>query len=426
MPDLVDELSWRGLLNQCTDEEGLRAYLRQADARVYCGFDPTAPSLHLGNLVPIVALTHAQRHGLTPIILMGGGTGMIGDPSGRDVERGLMPPEQVEANVASQQVQLRRFFADTGPQAVIFRNNAQWLEPLTCVELLRDVGKHFSVNAMIAKESVRRRLESREQGISYTEFSYMVLQAFDFLTLYEAHKCRFQLGGSDQWGNITAGIDLIRRVHAVEAYGLTLPLLTTATGEKFGKSAGNAIWLDASMTSPFAMYQHLVRTDDRDAIRFLRYFTFLSKEEIDGLAEVQEARPEAREAQRVLARELTRWIHGPEEATRAEEASEALYGGSLAELTDSDLAEIFADVPSVEMPFARIAGAGIPLVDLLVEARVASSKGAARRLITSGGAYVNNERVGDPSTVLGESALSGRRTLVLRSGKRDYTLVRFV
>jgi tyrosyl-tRNA synthetase len=426
MPDLIDELSWRGLLNQCTDEEGLRTYLREKGAPVYCGFDPTASSLHLGNLVPIVALAHAQRHGLTPIVLMGGGTGMIGDPSGRDSERTLMETDQIEANVAAQQVQLRRFFADHGDNAVIFRNNVQWIEALTCVELLRDVGKHFSVNAMIAKDSVKRRLDSREQGISYTEFSYMVLQAFDFLTLYETHKCRFQLGGSDQWGNITAGIDLLRRTHAVEAYGLTLPLLTTATGEKFGKSAGNAIWLDADMTSPFAMYQHLIRTDDRDAVRFLRYFTFLSQAEVEALAGAHEAKPEAREAQRVLARELTAWIHGPDEMGKAERATEALYGGSLTELSDADLREVFADVPSVEMPLGHLTGEGLALVDLLVEAGVAASKSAARRLIGSGGAYVNNERVGDVAAVLGEQALAGRRTLVLRSGKRDYALVRFV
>lgn len=426
MPDLIDELSWRGLLHQCTDEAGLRAYLQQGGAPVYCGFDPTASSLHLGNLVPIMALAHAQRHGLTPIVLMGGGTGMIGDPSGRDAERALMETDMVEANVAAQQAQLRRFFSDHGENAVIFRNNAQWIQALTCVELLRDVGKHFSVNAMIAKESVKRRLDSRDQGISYTEFSYMVLQAFDFLILYEAHKCRFQLGGSDQWGNITAGIDLVRRAHAVEAYGLTLPLLTTATGEKFGKSAGNAIWLDPGMTSPFAMYQHLIRTDDRDAVRFLRYFTFLTEGEVAALAEAHDAKPEGREAQKVLARELTQWIHGAEERGKAERATEALYGGSLADLTDADLREVFVDVPSVEMPAGRLAGAGMALVDLLVEAGVAPSKSAARRLISSGGAYVNNERVGDVAAVLGESALAGRQTLVLRSGKRDYALARFV
>jgi tyrosyl-tRNA synthetase len=426
MPDLIDELSWRGLLSQCTDEEGLRAYLREGGAPVYCGFDPTAASLHLGNLVPIVALAHAQRHGLIPVVVMGGGTGMIGDPSGKDAERSLMTTEEIEANVAAQQAQLRRFFAGSGANAAIFRNNAQWIEPLTCVELLRDVGKHFSVNAMIAKESVKRRLDSREQGISYTEFSYMVLQAFDFLKLYEAHKCRIQLGGSDQWGNITAGIDLIRRVHGDEAYGLTLPLLTTATGEKFGKSAGNAIWLDPKMTSPFAMYQHLIRTDDRDVVKFLRYFTFLEREEIEDLAAVHEDSPELRQPQRALARELTRWIHGADEMRKAEKATEALYGGSLDELGDDELREIFADVPSVEVPTDRLAGDGLPLVDLLVESGVAKSKGAARRLIESGGAYVNNERAGDIALVLGTDALGGRKTLVLRSGKRNYTLVRFV
>jgi len=421
--DLLDELSWRGLLTQCTDEAGLRVYLREDEPRVYCGFDPTAASLHLGNLVPVMALAHAQRHGCTPIIVMGGGTGLIGDPSGKEEERTLMTLDQVEANVASQQGQLRRLLDDTGRNGAIFRNNAAWIEPLTCIELLRDVGKHFSVNAMIAKESVRRRLDEREQGISFTEFSYMILQAYDFLSLYDAHRCRFQIGGSDQWGNITAGIDLVRRVRGAEAYGLTLPLLTTAAGRKFGKSEGNAIWLDPSLCSPYAMHQHLVRTDDRDAVRFLEYFTFLSQEEIATVAARYETDPGEREAQKALAHEVTRFVHGDAELAKVERAAEALYGGSLDELTDEDLAEIFADVPSVALPAERVAAA-LPVVDLLVESGAAQSKSAARRLIESGGAYVNNERVMDAAAALGPAALAGRNTLVVRSGKRNYFLVK--
>jgi len=424
MADLLDELSWRGLLTQCTDEAGLRAYLREDEPRVYCGFDPTAASLHLGNLVPVMALAHAQRHGCTPIVVMGGGTGLIGDPSGKEEERTLLTLDQVAANVASQQSQLRRLLDDTGRNGAIFRNNAAWIEPLTCIELLRDVGKHFSVNAMIAKESVKRRLDEREQGISYTEFSYMILQAYDFLSLYDAHRCRFQIGGSDQWGNITAGIDLIRRVRGAEAYGLTLPLLTTAAGRKFGKSEGNAIWLDPKLCSPYATYQHLVRTDDQDAVLFLQYFTFLSREEIAEIAAHHDTDPGEREAQKALAQEVTRFVHGDADLAKAVRATEALYGGGLEDLTDEDLTEIFADVPSVTLPAERIAG-GLPLVDLLVEAGAAPSKGAARRLVVSGGAYVNNERAADATTVLGPAALAGRNALVVRSGKRDYYLVRF-
>lgn len=424
MQCLVDELKWRGLLHQCTDEEGLRKHLAEGEARIYNGFDPSAPSLHLGNLIPIVSLIHAQRHGCTPIALLGGGTGLIGDPSGREEERQLLEVDVVESNVASQEEQLRRFLDDSGPTAAIYVNNAEWLSTLSFLEVLRDIGKHFSVNAMIAKDSVRRRLQDREQGISFTEFSYMILQSYDFLHLCRAYGCRVQAGGSDQWGNITAGIDLIRRMDGTEAYGYTLPLLTTASGQKFGKSEGNAIWLDAELTSPYAMYQYLIRVEDADVGTLLRYYTFLDREQIAELERTVETDASRREAQRVLAREVTRLVHGAGGLTHAERATEALFGGSLEDLTDSDLAEIFADVPSTTLPLARLSG-GLAPVDLLVECGATRSRSEARRLVESGGVYLNGERVGDHSVVLGPAVLAGRATLVVRTGRRTHYLVRF-
>ncbi len=424
MADLLHELTWRGLVNQCTDTEGLRNYLREGQVRLYNGFDPTASSLHLGNLIPMTLLLHAQRHGCTPIVVLGGGTGLIGDPSGKDEERTLMDLDRIEANIASQRAQFERVLASDGPNAAIYVNNLDWIGTLTYVDILRGVGKHFSVNAMIAKDSVKRRLESREQGISYTEFSYMVLQAYDFLHLFETHGCRLQTGGSDQWGNIVAGIELIRRRHAVEAYGLTVPLLLTSTGKKFGKSEGNAVWLDPEQTSPYAMYQYLVRSEDADVVNFLRLFSLLPREEIEALEQSLTDKPERREPHKALARDLTRRLHGEEGLRKAEQATEAFFGGSLEALSDRDLAEVFADVPSVTVPRARLEE-GLGLTDLLVEAGAASSRSAARKLIDGGGAYVNNERVGEHDATIGPGALGGRSTLVLRTGKRSYFLVRF-
>jgi len=422
--DLLSELSWRGLKHQCTDEQGLRSYLAEREVRLYNGFDPTAVSLHLGNLVPMMVLLHAQRHGATPIVVLGGGTGLIGDPSGRDEERALMDQDAIDRNIAAQRAQFERILDTTGPNAVRFENNIEWISDLSFVDVLRDIGKHFSVNAMIAKDSVRERLENREQGISYTEFSYMIVQAYDFLHLHDKYGCRLQTGGSDQWGNITAGIDLIRRKRGVDAFGLTVPLLTTSAGKKFGKSEGNAIWLDADLTSPYAMYQYLVRTEDDDVASFLGMFTLLSQTEIADLVAAHEACPEKREAHRALAAEVTRRVHGAEGLAKAEAATKAFFGGSLGDLTDSELREIFADVPSVTMPRARIAE-GIPVVDLLVESGACASRSAARKLVDGGGAYVNNERIGANDAVLGDAALDGRSTLVVRSGKRSYYLVRF-
>ncbi len=424
MADLLTELSWRGLKHQCTDEQGLREYLAEGEVRLYNGFDPTAVSLHLGNLVPMLVLLHAQRRGATPIVVLGGGTGLIGDPSGRDEERTLMDQDVIDGNIAAQRAQFERILDTTGPNAVRFENNIDWISGLSFVDVLRDIGKHFSVNAMIAKDSVRDRLENREQGISYTEFSYMIVQAYDFLHLHEKYGCRLQTGGSDQWGNITAGIELIRRKRGVEAYGLTVPLLTTSAGKKFGKSEGNAVWLDPDLTSPYAMYQYWVRTEDDDVARFLRMFTLLSQEEIDALAAAHAERPEKRDAHRALAAEVTRLVHGESGVAKAEAATKAFFGGSLSSLSDAELAEIFADVPSVSMPKARIAE-GIPVVDLLVESGACASRSAARKLVDGGGAYVNNERIGGNDAVYGEAALDGRATLVVRSGKRSYFLVKF-
>ena len=421
---VLDTLAERGLIDQVTHDAPLRAWLATPGRLVYIGFDPTAPSLHVGSLLPILVLAHLQRDGHRPVALVGGATGMIGDPSGRSAERNLLTPDQVAVNLAGIRSQLAAYLDFTGPQAAVMVNNADWVAPMGVLDWLRDVGKHFSVNSMMAKESVRRRLEDRERGISYAEFSYMLIQAFDFLHLFGSLDCRVQAGGSDQWGNITAGIDLIRRVRGGEAYGFTFPLVTTAAGEKFGKSAGNAVWISPDLTSPYRFYQYWMQADDRDVERYLKLFTFLPLGEITSLVAAHAETPGRREAQRVLAAEVTRTVHGAEGLERARRASEVLFGREIEGLTDAELDDIFADVPSTRLSLARLI-AGLPLIDLLAETGLCPSKAEARRTTRSGGVYINNRKPAQAEPTLTPSHLCTDRTLVVRLGKRNYHVVRF-
>jgi tyrosyl-tRNA synthetase len=420
MESVFDTLAERGFVAQCSDE-GLRDHLGKTRVTVYCGFDPTASSLHLGNLVPIMGLAHFQRAGHRVLQVVGGATGMIGDPSGRSDERNLLTPDQIAQNVASVQRQLERFLQFTGANPATIVNNHDWIGGMSFIDWLRDVGKYFTVNYMIAKESVKRRLESA-QGISYTEFSYMTLQAYDFLHLFDQFACTLQVGGSDQWGNITAGMDLIRKLRQGTAYALTFPLVTTSAGEKFGKSAGNAMWLDPALTSPWDFYQYLVRQDDRDVIRFLNLFTFLPKERIDALTESVRTAPERREAQKVLASEVTRIVHGEAVAQEMARAAEIVYHSEIKDLSDQTLAAVFASVPSTEVARAEL-DEGLDLVGMLHRTGLAASKGESRRLIKNGGIYVNNLRV-DGEIKLGRNHLASESFIVLRSGKKNYHLVR--
>ena len=413
--NLLDELERRGAIADVTDRAALDQLLSSGQQNIYIGFDPTADSLHVGSLVPALMLARFQRAGHRPIVLVGGATGMIGDPSFRSAERQLQTIETIRANVEGIKNQLARFFQFEGDAAAVAVNNYDWTQGISYLEFLRDIGKHFTVNHMLAKESVRSRLEDREHGISYTEFSYMLLQAFDFLHLFDRHGCRIQGGGSDQWGNITAGIELIRKKTGSQAFGITFPLLTTSSGEKFGKSAGNAVWLDANKTSPYQFYQYWINTDDRDAERFLKLFTFLDLGEI---AEIMAHPPEQRIAQKRLAAEVTRLVHGDEAQAHAEKASEVLFGGEVAGLTDKDLAEIFADVPSFEIDLAT----PVKITDALVRAGAAKSKGEATRLVAGGGVYLNNRRVEAADAQVRREDRASETMLILRVGKKSYYL----
>jgi len=417
---LFEDLSWRGLVHQATDPN-LAPLLDREEVTAYHGMDPTADSLHIGHLVGVVALMRLQRAGHRPIALTGGGTGMVGDPSGKSEERVLLTPEQLEANIAGIKSQLQRFldFGD-GPAAAVLVDNSEWLGSTGLLTFLRDIGKHFTVNTMIAKESVRARLHEREQGISYTEFSYMLLQAFDFCELFDRLGCTLQIGGSDQWGNITAGIDLIRRRRAASAYGLTWPLVVRTDGTKFGKSEGGAnVWLDAGRTSPYAMYQFLVRTDDAMAGTFLRYYTFRAREDIEALDRATVDHPERREAQRVLAHDVVALVHGDTEAERAEHASAVLFTEDISGLDEASLAAVLADVPSTEVSRAEIEAASV--VDLLVRTGLESSRGAARRTVEQGGSYVNNRKVDGPDATITE-LLHGRYAILRKGKARQHVL----
>ncbi len=425
MTNVFDEFKWRGLVYDHT--EGVADVLTREKITVYNGFDPTADSLHIGNLVPMMGLARLQRFGHTPIVLVGGGTGMIGDPSGKSNERNLLTRDVIEANVAAQKVQLAQlldFDAQSNPAQIV--DNYDWLSQLSMMEMLRDVGKHFTVNYMVAKDSVKSRLD-REDGISFTEFSYMILQAYDFLHLYDHNSCIMQAGGSDQWGNITAGVELIRRKRSVKAYGLVYPLITNADGSKFGKTAsGTNIWLDAQRTSPYRFYQYWLNADDGDAINYLKYFTWLTKLEIKELEDALFERPHLREAQRKLAQEVTRMMHGETAVAKAEKAASVLFGGDLDGLDGNDIADIFTDVPSSQVAKMQLAGNGMLLADLLAESSLANSKADARRSIKGGGIYVNNQRMTDPmQAVTAVHSIEGK-FLVLRKGKKKYHLVQII
>ncbi len=424
LDNIVDVLASRGMVEQVTNEDGLRRLLASPGASVYVGFDPTADSLHVGHLLPVLILAHFQRGGHRPIIVVGGATGMIGDPSGRSSERQLLTPEMVAVNAAAMRRQLERFVSFEGSTAALVVDNGDWIRPMSHLEWLRLVGKHFTVNYMLAKESVRRRLEEREQGISYTEFSYMLLQAYDFLYLFDRYECRIQGGGSDQWGNITAGTDLIRKVRGEEAFGITFPLLSTNSGEKFGKSAGNAVWLDQRKTSPYQFYQFWIRTEDADVERFLKLFTFLELEEIQSVCGLHNEAPDKRTAQRRLAAEVTRLVHGEEGLDRAVRASDVLFGREISDLSDAELSEVFADVPSFVLG-RRDLEVGIRLSDLLVQVGACTSKSEAVRLVRGGGVYLNNRRVKSPELTIRREHLASESMLILRLGKKSYYVARF-
>jgi len=410
---LLDELSWRGMVYQHTD--GLQDALATDSVSAYAGFDPTASSLHVGHLVPVMGLAHLQRSGHRPIALVGGGTGMIGDPSGKTAERQLVSEEEIQSNSRGIEKQLERFLDFSGPKAARMRDNAAWLRPLKAVEFMRDVGKHFTVNYMLAKDSVQSRIEG---GISFTEFSYMLLQAYDFLELHRREGVTLQIGGSDQWGNITAGLELIRRVTGKTAHALTMPLVTTASGSKFGKTEEGAVWLDAARTSPYKFYQYWINVDDRDAGKYLRLFTLLPRTEIEALDKRLASAPEKREAQQALARDMTARVHGEEAGRVAEEVSRVLFGKA----DPSSLTEPVLRALSEEVPFAESREAP-GLLDALVTLKLAGSKSAARRLVEQGGVYLNGERASADTDLGSAKPLKGGYYLV-RKGARDYGLVR--
>ncbi len=425
MHDLYGELRWRGMIHQTTDDERLAAWLQEKPRTVYVGFDPTADSLHVGHLVQVMVLRRFQQAGHRPIALVGGATGMIGDPSGKSEERNLLSVDVLRRNVEAMGRQLRCFLDfDRGPNAALLLNNYDWTAPFSFLEFLRDVGKHFPVNVMLSKESVKNRLERADSGLSYTEFSYMLLQAYDFAHLSRHYDCEIQAGGSDQWGNITAGIDLARRLHGSQLYGLTCPLLTKSDGSKMGKTESGALWLAPEKTSPYQFYQYWINLADADVGKCLRFFTDAGREEIEEIEAQHAADPSRREAQRRLASDLTRIVHGDEGLAIARRATEIFFGAEIGALSDGQLDAIFADVPSRRLPRSRL-GAGLALVDALVEAGLAKSKGESRRTITQGGAYVNNCRIDQADAMLGPDSLVGTSTIVLRAGKKNYALLRF-
>jgi tyrosyl-tRNA synthetase len=425
----IDVLRARGFVQDVTDEDGLRRAFDEDTVTFYVGFDPTGRSLHAGHLLGMMAMSWLQRLGHRPIALAGGATGRIGDPSGRDVERELMDEATVAANLAAIEAQLGLVLDldddRSRPTSGMLVDNYRWTRDVTLLDFLRDVGVNASVNQMIARDSVKRRLEEREQGLTYAEFSYQLLQAFDFAHLYTTYGCVLQGGGSDQWGNIVAGIDLVRRRSGGQAYGLVWPLLTTADGQKFGKSAGNAVWLDPSMTSPYAYYQYWVNAADADVVRFLKLFTFLDLAEIEELAAEHERDPAARTVHRVLAREATRIVHGDEGVVAAERATAVLFGDQpFTGLEDATLAEAFEEAPSVVLSRSRLED-GIGLLELMTEVGATKGTSEARRLVQQGGVRLNNQRIDDPQRSVTPDDLASERTLVIKVGKKRYYLARF-
>ncbi len=424
MNNIIDELKWRDLLFDTT--EGLDELFGKEKLTTYIGFDPTGDSLHVGSLVPIMSLARLQKYGHPVIAMAGGGTGMIGDPSGKTQERQLLTAEHVQANVNAIKKQLASFldFDDKENPAKLL-NNGDWLLNLSMMDFLRDVGKHFTVNYMIAKESVKSRIE-REDGISYTEFSYMLLQGYDFMHLNEHHNCTVQAGGSDQWGNITTGMELVRRMRGKKTHGLVFPLITKADGTKFGKTESGTIWLDPKKTSPYRFYQFWLNSDDRDVVKYLKYFTWLSQSEIEALEAAVNERPEQREAQKVLAEEMTKIVHSEDALNRALSASKVLFGGDIAGLSSDDIEDIFADVPSSEITVSALQGEGYSYIDLVADTGLAKSKGEARRSIQGNGLAVNNIKSADiDRKITIDDAVDGR-FIVIRKGKKNYHLVKVV
>ncbi len=422
---ILDELRWRGLLADCTDVDALTQRIGQSPITLYAGFDPTADSLHVGNLVPLFALRRFQLQGHHPIALAGGATGMVGDPSGKSAERNLQTPDQVEHNIACVKAQLTKFldFSPKVANPARLVNNYDWTAPVSVLEFLRDIGKHISVNAMVAKESVRSRMDDRDAGISYTEFSYMLLQGFDFYHLRKTYNCELQIGATDQWGNITVGTELTRKKMGATVWGLVFPLLTKADGTKYGKTATGTVWLDPQRTSPYRFYQFFVNADDADVIKLLKTLTFLSPEEIASLENEMKANAGARAAQKALAREMTQLVHGADRLAGALKASEVLFGGALDGLSAQDFQDVVAEAPHKEIESARLAGAGTSLIDTLVLAGLAPSKGQARKDIEGGGIYVNNVRAAEVTRSISQADLLFGQYVLLRKGKRTYAVL---
>ncbi|SHF79667.1 tyrosine--tRNA ligase [Ornithinibacillus halophilus] len=421
--DILQDLEKRGLIQQTTDREGLEKHLSENQVTLYCGFDPTADSLHIGHLLPITMLKRFQQAGHKPIALVGGGTGMIGDPSGRSTERSLNTTDVVNGYSAKLKQQIEKLLeVDSDSNAVTVRNNLEWLGEMTVIDFLRDAGKHFGVNYMLAKESVSARIE---QGISFTEFSYMILQSLDFHKLYEKENCTLQIGGSDQWGNITAGMELIRRSREneeeeIKVFGLTVPLITKADGTKFGKTAGGAVWLDPEKTSPYEFYQFWINTDDRDVMKFLRYFTFLTEEELTEIQKEVDDRPENRVAQKRLAEEMTRTVHSQAALEQAQKISDSLFSGDLKQLSADDIEQGFKDVPTYQAENVEIG-----LVDLLVNAKISPSKRQAREDIQNGAIYINGERQQDVQYTVTKDDQIEEKFTIIRRGKKKYFLIQY-
>jgi tyrosyl-tRNA synthetase len=422
--NILDELRWRGQLADCTDLEALTKRLAEGPVTLYCGFDPTADSLHVGNLVPLFALRRFQLHGHHPIALAGGSTGMVGDPSGKSDERNLQTPEQLERNLAGIKPQLARFLdfsAAKNPARLV--NNYDWTGSVSVLEFLRDIGKFITVNSMIAKDSVRSRMEDRDSGISYTEFSYMLLQGFDFYHLRKTFNCEIQVGATDQWGNITVGTELTRKKMGATVWGLVFPLLTKADGSKYGKTATGTVWLDPKRTSPYRFYQFFVNADDADVVKLLKTLTFLSQDEITALEAEVKANPGARAAQKALAREMTTLVHGADALNGALKASELMFGGGLDGITEELFRDVVGEVPTKDLERAKLDGAGAPLVDLLVHSGLAPSKGQARKDVEGGGIYLNNVRAAEVARAVTGADLLFGKYLLLRKGKRTYAVL---
>lgn len=426
MASILTGLQNRDALHDVSHYDDLDTLLSSERISFYCGFDPTADSLHAGSMLPLILMRRLQEQGHTPIVVIGTATGMIGDPSGKSEERILLSQEELDKNTNGISAQLGKFLSNDGPNAFTVLQNHCWLKELDFVSFLRDIGKHVSVNSMISKESVKTRLENREQGISFTEFSYMLLQAYDYVHLNSHHKCRLQVGGSDQWGNITAGLELIRKLNPADhkaAYGLTFPLLTTASGSKFGKTEKGTIWLDETKTSAYEFFQYWLNTSDQDVLRYLKLFSKLEEEQLQEFSEQISSQPEKRTAQKKLAEELTTLVHGQEGLRLAEQASRVLFGEAFEDLDSSVLTDIFRNVPSASVARERMKD-GIQLTELLVETGVSKSKGAARRLIEGGGLYLNNTRNTESNQEITLSHFVDEQVLVVRSGKKSYHLIR--